>query len=122
MHGSEMSGEECPIAPSQRRLVYAGFALAVLNLILGMSHQLLVLCRTLGIHRVAGGTVVSTGLYVLFVLYWAFWFIPFFPSVAINLYGWRHKQRLSAIGIGLSILGLLALLVSYLSFGGQLPD
>ena len=122
MHASRMSGEEWPLSLSARRLVYAGFALAVLNLILGMSHHLLALGRNLGIHRVPGGTVVSTSLYVLFVIYWTFWFIPFLPSLAINLYGWRHRERLSAIGIGLSILGLLALMVSYLSLGGQLPD
>lgn len=117
-------GKEGPsrIPLLERALIYIGFVLAILNLIMGVSLQIHGIYFELGMHRMDPGRIISTILYALFVIYWHFWYIPFFASFGINVYGFRKKQRLSAIGIVLSLVGIFSLLISYVWLGGQLPD
>ena len=106
----------------EQAFIYIGFVLAILNLIMGVSLQIRGIYSKLGMYRMDPGGIIGTILYALFVIYWHFWFIPFCTSLGINLYGFWKKQRLSAIGIVLSLVGIFVLMISYVWLGGQLPD
>lgn len=106
----------------ERGFIYIGFILAILNLVMGMSYQIFGIYHRLGVYKMDPGALIGTTFYALFVIYWQFWFVPFFASIGINIYGGWKKRRLSVIGIILSLVGILALMISYATLGGQLPD
>lgn len=119
---SEEKAKPLKISFFKRGLIYLGFGLAILNVVMGVSHHIFRIYSKLGLYRMDPGRLVGTFFFVLFVTYWYFWPIPFSASIGINLYGCRKKQVLSVIGIILSLVGIFALMISYVSLGGQLPD
>jgi len=121
-HVSKEKVKPPEISLFERGMIYTGFVLGILNLVMGASYQIVGIYQELGIYRIDHGALIGTIFYALFVIYWFFWAIPFFASIIVNVYGCRKKQMLSVIGIILSLVGIFALMISRAFLSGQLPD